>query len=70
MALFLDVPVGDALMIEEGRIMIRVQQKKGQTVRLEIDADRSIPIEVAPKERPKAPWAKGLTGGNKGGSQE
>lgn len=58
--LYLDVPVGDALVIEGGRIVIHFQRKKGQMIRVGVEAARNIPVSVAPKERPQ-PWAKGLT---------
>lgn len=58
--LYLDVPIGDALVIDDGRIVITFKKKTGQDVRVQIDADRSIPVKVATKER-HPPWAKGLT---------
>ena len=60
--LYLNVPVGDTLVIDDGRIVIHFSEKSGQEVKVGIDADKSIPVKVVPKEREhKKPWAKGLT---------
>ncbi|MBX9609696.1 MAG: carbon storage regulator [Gammaproteobacteria bacterium] len=58
--LALNVPFGDSLVIDEGRIVITFQKRSGADVRVLVDADRSIPVKVSPKERPN-PISKGLT---------
>ena len=58
--LSLNVPFGDSLVIDEGRIVITFQKRSGNDVRVMVDADRSIPVTVSPKERP-SPAVKGLT---------
>ena len=44
MALFIDLTQGDKIDIDGGRIVVTVQDKSGQRVRLKIDADKRIPI--------------------------
>lgn len=60
--LYLNIPVGDALVIDDGRVVITFEKRKGQDVRVAVDAARTVPVKVVPKERQhEAPWAKGLT---------
>lgn len=62
--LSLNVPFGDALILDDGRIVIMFQKRSGNDVRVMVDADRSISIKVSPKER-QSPVTKGLTVDNK-----
>jgi sRNA-binding carbon storage regulator CsrA len=42
----LDVRVGDAVEIDDGRITIRVEDKSGQRTRLAFDAPRDVKIRM------------------------
>ena len=42
----LDVRVGDAVQIDDGRITIRVEDKSGQRTRLAFDAPRDVKIRM------------------------
>lgn len=58
--LSLTIPFGDSLVLDDGRIVITFQKRSGNDVRVMVDADRSIPVTVSPKER-QSPVTKGLT---------
>jgi len=61
--LYLNVPVGDAVVVDNGRVVIHVEKRSGHEVRLGFDAPREVPIKVVPKERNiESPMSKGLTG--------
>ena len=47
----LDVQTGDSLIIDEGRIVLHFEKKKGQMARVGVDADRSIPVRLAPRQK-------------------
>ena len=62
--LHLTVPFGDTIVIDDGRVLVTFEKKSGQEVKVSIEADRTIPVKVLPRERRTTPWAKGLTGSN------
>lgn len=58
--LHLTIPIGDSLVIEDGRVIVNFVKRSGANeVRVSVDADKSIPIRVAHGGRQT--WAKTLT---------
>ncbi len=45
MPLFIDLRVGESVLIDKGRVSITLREKSGQRARLEIYADKSVRIE-------------------------
>ena len=48
--LTLDLKEGDVVEIDGGRIKLKLVQKSNRQLRLNIEADRSIPIDVPKKQ--------------------
>lgn len=44
MALYQDLKKGDSLDIDDGRVVITVEEKTGSRTRVKIDADRSVKV--------------------------
>jgi len=58
--LHLTIPIGDSLVIEDGRVIVNFVKRSGANeVRVSVDADKSIPIRVAHSGHQT--WAKTLT---------
>lgn len=51
MALYLDITVGDTIIIGDGKIRITVEHKSGRKARLNINADKDMPVELESKSR-------------------
>lgn len=57
----LDLRPGEGFDIDNGRIVVRIEQKNGQASRITIDAARDIPIQVL-GDKESVPLARhGLT---------
>lgn len=59
--LYLNLEVGDALSIDNGRIVIHLASKSGQELKIGVDADHSIPVKVVSShnaERRSLPLAR------------
>lgn len=50
MPLFHDLEIGEEITINEN-IVISITEKTGQKVRIRLDADRSVPINIGGKRR-------------------
>lgn len=60
MALYLDLKIGESVNIDNDRVTVTLREKSGQRARLEIQADKSIPIRHQ-KPTARHPAALGLS---------
>lgn len=61
MALIIDLRIGEAVKIDDGRITVRVMEKTGQRVKLRVEAE-DMKIDPPPKEAEAVGAAKMLAG--------
>lgn len=44
MAMFLELKVGESLDIDNGKVVVTLEEKSGSRMRVKVDAHRSIPV--------------------------
>lgn len=65
MALYLDMQVGQSVDLDDGRVRLTLEKKRGQVARLRVEADDSVTID-----KPKTPSLPQPPTKKSNGSQE
>lgn len=66
--LFLTIPIGRSLSLDNGRLVLHFTKKSGRAVRIGVESDATVEFEILPiddgprSESPRSdPWSEGLT---------